>query len=148
MIFETNLHNTLKTNKTQGDKMSYYIKKNNSIFDSIFDNFYYQPETSRKNCNIFQDEDSTTIEIEASGLSKKDITIDVIENVLHICHKPENKKCKKYIKQEIFDDPFKNKYKLESNMDAKNISAKMQDGILTVNIPKLKDKTSSRIKIT
>ena len=153
MIFETHLHNTSKTTITQGDKMSYYIKKQNSdsfysLLDSLFDNTYYKDLYSQKNSNIIQDDDSIIIEIEAIGLSKKDINIEVKDNVLHVSYKNEKQDPKKYSQQQIFFDSFENKYKLKNNMDSENISATMVNGLLNIKIPKIKSKTNSRIKIT
>lgn len=133
--------------------MSYYIKKQNSdsfysLLDSLFDNTYYKDLYSQKNSNIIQDDDSIIIEIEAVGLSKKDINIEVKDNVLHVSYKNEKQDSKKYSQQQIFFESFENKYKLKNNMDSENISATMANGLLNIKIPKIKSKTSSRIKIT
>lgn len=131
--------------------MSYYIKNNNSIhsfLDSFLDDIYYKDMHSQRNSNIVQQDDSIDIEIEAVGLSKKDISIEVKDNVLHVSYENKNKDSKKYSQQQIFFDSFENKYKLQNNMDAENISATMSNGLLNIKIPKIKNKSNSRIKIT
>lgn len=131
--------------------MSYYIKNNNSIhsfLDSFLDDIYYKDICCQRNSNIVQQDDSIDIEIEAVGLSKKDISIEVKDNVLHVSYENKNEDSKKYSQQQIFFDSFKNKYKLQSNMDAENISATMSNGLLNIKIPKIKNKSNSRIKIT
>lgn len=131
--------------------MSYYIKNNNSIhsfLDSFLDDIYYKDIRSQRNSNIVQQDDSIDIEIEAVGLSKKDISIEVKDNILHVSYENKNKDSKKYSQQQIFFDSFENKYKLQNNMDAENISATMSNGLLNIKIPKIKNKSNSRIKIT
>tara|TARA_R110001592_G_scaffold268412_2_gene534722 strand:- start:3306 stop:3530 length:225 start_codon:yes stop_codon:yes gene_type:complete len=41
-----------------------------------------------------------------------------------------------------------NKYKLKNNTNKDNISATMLSGLLYIKIPKIKNKTASKIKIT
>lgn len=131
--------------------MSYYIKNNNSldsIFNSFFENLYKQDNTPSRKSNIINDDDSVIIEIEAPGLSKKDIKIEVKENILHVTHESQMDDAQKYSQQEIFFESFENKYKLQNNMDQKNISATMNNGMLKIKIPKTKNKNNTRIKIT
>ena len=131
--------------------MSYYIKNNNSldsIFNSFFENLYKQDNVFSRKSNIINDDDSIIIEIEAPGLSKKDINIEIKEDILYVVHEGQTDGAQKYSQQEIFFESFENKYKLESSMDKKNISATMNNGLLKIKIPKIKSKSSSRIKIT
>ena len=131
--------------------MSYYIKNNNSldsIFNSFFENLYKQDNVFSRKSNIINDNDSVIIEIESSGLSKKDINIEVKENILYVTHESQTDTPQKYSQQEIFFESFENKYKLQNNMDQKNISATMNNGILKIKIPKIKNKNNTRIKIT
>jgi HSP20 family protein len=117
------------------------------LLDSVFDGIYYADLNVKRKSNIIDQEDSVTIEIEAVGLNKKDIDIQTKENILYVSYKNENKDAKKYSQQEIFFDSFENKYKLQNNIDSKNISATMNNGLLNIKIPKIKNKTSERIKI-
>lgn len=131
--------------------MSYYIKNNNSLhsfLDSILDDLYYEDLKPQRKSNIIKEEDSIIIQIEAVGLNKKDIDIQTKENILHVSYENKIKDDTKYSQQQISFDSFENKYKLQSDMDSKNISATMNNGLLNIKIPKIKNKTSSRIKIT
>ena len=131
--------------------MSYYIKNNNSLhsfLDSILDDLYYEDLKPQRKSNIIKEEDSIIIQIEAVGLNKKDIDIQTKENILHVSYENKIKDDIKYSQQQIPFDSFENKYKLQNDMDAKNISATMNNGLLNIKIPKIKNKTSSRIKIT
>lgn len=131
--------------------MSYYIKNNNSLhsfLDSILDDLYYEDLKPQRKSNIIKEEDSIIIQIEAVGLNKKDIDIQTKENILHVSYENKIKDDTKYSQQQISFDSFENKYKLQSDMDSKNISATMNNGLLNIKIPKIENKTSSRIKIT
>lgn len=131
--------------------MSYYIKNNNSLhsfLDSILDDLYYEDLKPQRKSNIIKEEGFVTIQIEAIGLNKKDIDIQTKENILHVSYENKIKDDTKYSQQQISFDSFENKYKLQSDMDSKNISATMNNGLLNIKIPKIKNKTSSRIKIT
>ena len=131
--------------------MSYYIKNNNSLhsfLDTILDDLYYEDLKPQRKSNIIKEEGFTTIQIEAIGLNKKDIDIQTKENILHVSYENKIKDDTKYSQQQISFDSFENKYKLQNDMDAKNISATMNNGLLNIKIPNIKNKTSSRIKIT
>jgi len=131
--------------------MSYYIKNNNSLhsfLDSILDDLYYEDLKPQRKSNIIKEEGFVTIQIEAVGLNKKDIDIQTKENILHVSYENKIKDDTKYSQQQISFDSFENKYKLQSDMDSKNISATMNNGLLNIKIPNIKNKTSSRIKIT
>ncbi len=131
--------------------MSYYIKNNNSLhsfLDSILDDLYYEDLKPQRKSNIIKEEGFVTIQIEAVGLNKKDIDIQTKENILHVSYENKIKDDTKYSQQQISFDSFENKYKLQNDMDAKNISATMNNGLLNIKIPNIKNKTSSRIKIT
>ena len=131
--------------------MSYYIKNNNSLhsfLDSILDDLYYEDLKPQRKSNIIKEEGFVTIQIEAIGLNKKDIDIQTKENILHVSYENKIKDDTKYSQQQISFNSFENKYKLQNDMDAKNISATMNNGLLNIKIPNIKNKTSSRIKIT
>ena len=133
--------------------MSYYIKnkKTNSLdsfLNSLLDDLYHEDLKAQRKSNIINQEDSIVIEIEATGLTKKEIEIQVIENVLHVSYENKKEDTKKYSQQQISFDSFENKYKLQNDMEPKKISATMNNGLLNIKIPKIKNKTSSRIKIT
>lgn len=131
--------------------MSFYIKNNNSLdsfLNSILDDLYYEDLNPQRKSNIIKEEDHILIQIEALGLNKKDIDIQTKENVLHVSYENKIKDDTKYSQKQISFDSFENKYKLQNNMDAENISAIMNNGLLNIKIPKIENKTSSRIKIT
>jgi len=134
--------------------MTYYIKnpKNDSI-DNLLDSWlqemiYNNPTSTQRNSNVVSTEDFIEIQIETTGLTKEDVAIDIQDGVLSVSYDHKDVEQTKYTQQQIFIDSFTNKYKLKNNMDQDNISATMLNGLLYIKIPKIKNKTTSKIKIT
>lgn len=134
--------------------MSFYFKNNHnkqSTLDSLFsellsfDSYDELPAPS----NIISNDESIEIHLQAPGIPKDKIQIDFQGNLLKVSHEPQEEKDKpSYIQQQIFNDGFKNSFKMQADVDEKNISATMDNGILKIKIPLKKEKTKSRIKIT
>ena len=132
--------------------MSYYLNNNNTInsFNKLFDNLVsFDYDDFPAPANIVSNDKEILIELQAPGIDKKDIKIDCENNILSVsCDGKQDQKDTKYIQQQIFHDGFKNTFKLTEELDQSNISATMNNGILNVSVPRKKQKTKSRIKIT
>ncbi len=80
------------------------------------------------------------IEADLPGVKKEDITVDVKDNMLTISgernHKKEVKK-DDYYKLESSYGKFNRSFTLPKSVDAENIQASCEDGVLEVVIPKL-----------
>ena len=102
--------------------------------------------------NIVQNDDWTELRIAIPGLNKKDIDINVNDNILIIQSAKEDKMEKtegRSILLKEFDYAnFKLEYKLSENVDMEKIDAKYNNGILTVKLPfKKEDETVKNKKI-
>lgn len=93
--------------------------------------------------NINEKEDGYYLEVVAPGLSKEAIQLQVEENVLVISHESpevsaEDKKEEtgKVLKSEYAYRSFKRSFKLGNKVDIDKISAKYENGVLFVIIPK------------
>jgi HSP20 family protein len=132
--------------------MSYYFNNNNTInsFNKLFDNLVsFDYDDFPAPANIVSNDKEILIELQAPGIDKKDIKIDCENNILSVsCDGKQDQKDTKYIQQQIFHDGFKNTFKLTGELDQSNISATMNNGILNVSVPRKKQKTKNRIKIT
>ena len=78
-----------------------------------------------------------SVEFIVPGLSKTDITIVVEENQLKVSHE-KTEETSKYV------NSFSRIFDLPENIDDKKISAKVEDGVLRVLLPKTKKKNSQR----
>lgn len=102
--------------------------------------------------NTREGEDAYYIELDLPGIKKEDINIDVNDNVLTVSGERKIKKEDKeddYYKVESSYGMFERSFTLPENVDADNINAQSQDGVLEVVIPKLKkaEKKPKKIEI-
>ena len=89
--------------------------------------------------NISEDNQEYRIEVAVPGLNKKDVKIDLHNNVLTISsEKKEDTEEKKedYMRREFYYSSFKRSFTLPETVDRDKIKASHNEGILTVNIPK------------
>ena len=134
--------------------MTYYIKNpQNDSIDNLLDSWLQEmvnnnPPSTQRNSNTISTEDFVEIQIETTGLTKEDVIIDMQDGILSVSYDHKDVKQVQYTQQQIFIDSFTNKYKLKNNMDQDNISATMLNGLLCIKIPKIKNKITSKIKIT
>ena len=123
------------------------IRKSKDILNELtkdFDTFFsdmgeqYSSMISRRTAT--ETEDDITINLTVPGYGKKDIDIDVIGDKLTIAAK-ENK--------DRNLSGFKKAYRISNDsIDVDNISAKCENGLLTVTVPKIVPEVVSRkIKI-
>ena len=132
--------------------MTYYYKNTNNghvnawdnLIDSIFNgkSFDNVPAPS----NILSDDKHVEIHLQAPGINKEDIDINVKDGILEVSYDGVQED-KSFVQQQIFKDGFYNKFKLSKDLDHKNIEASMDNGILEISIKRKKSLPKSRIKI-
>ena len=88
--------------------------------------------------NVYEYDDKIGIVAEIPGLDKKDVTVDVEEQVLTISgdkHKfdTDGGKC---ITRELKQSSFKRSFNLGEHLDGDDVSASFKDGMLSILIPK------------
>lgn len=104
--------------------------------------------------NIKETDNDYKIEVAAPGMSKEDFIINLNQNMLTISSEKKTKKEDKddgYTKREFSYQSFQRNFTLPENLvDGDNITAKYENGILNIYIPKreeAKPKPSRTIKI-
>ena len=88
--------------------------------------------------NVYEYDDKIGIVAEIPGLDKKNVTVDVEEDVLIISgdkhgFDSDGGKC---ITRELKQSAFKRSFNLGEYLDGKNVSATFKDGMLSISIPK------------
>ena len=88
--------------------------------------------------NVYEYDDKIGIVAEIPGLDKKNVTIDVEEQVLTISgdkhgFDSEGAKC---ITRELKQSSFKRSFNLGDHLDGDNVSARFKDGMLSISVPK------------
>lgn len=88
--------------------------------------------------NIVENEDSFEVHVFATGFGKEDITLNVVEDTLFISGSkklsPENNPT--FSRQEFPIKNFERTLALNGQVDTTQITAKSEDGILFIHLPK------------
>lgn len=124
-----------------------------NFFDDFFNtNWLPSVNTTAPAVNVKEDADKYTMEIAAPGLKKEYCRVSVnqdgeleikLENKME--HKDENKK-EHYLRREFSYANYEQQYTLPENVDRNNIKAKVNDGVLSIELPKLAPKDESKIQ--
>lgn len=93
--------------------------------------------------NVLENEKSYIIEMAAPGLKKEDISINLEDNYLSILSEKKNeteeKTSDKFLRREFGYSSFKREMGLPDNVNQEAISAKYEDGVLRINLPKVEE---------
>ena len=131
-----------------------------SSFDSMFDNFLSRPLAYRRssrvdlmpNVNVAENEKEYMFKVEVPGMDKKDVELTFKDGVLTI--KGEKKQESKEENEcsycnEISYGKFERSFRLANPVDDSKIGASYKNGVLDVNIPKVKveEPVAQRIQI-
>jgi HSP20 family protein len=120
------------------------------FFPNVFD---FENNPTIPEVNVRETKDNYVIEVAAPGLNKKDFNVDLQNNVLTISSEKENKdedKDENYLRREFSYSKFQRSFSLPEGINADQIKAKHEDGILYVSVPKVEEKKkeeSKQIKI-
>ena len=124
--------------------------KPSTIFPNLIDEFFNDDflmggrslarNSFVPSANIKEDEKAFHLELSAPGFNKKEINIEVDDNMLKIYSEKRNEvenKDESFIKREFHYQSFERSFQLPENVNADKIKANYQDGILKVELPKM-----------
>ncbi len=89
--------------------------------------------------NVYEDDKKVVLEIALPGVDKKDVDIQLNEDLLEIkvVRKEEREeKDENYIRREFDFTSFERSFHIPDSIDAKKIEAKFENGVLYVTLPK------------
>lgn len=133
-----------------------------SLFDRFFDTDLFdwtrrnfsETNTTLPSVNIKEDVNGYEVEMAAPGLDKGDFRIDLKNNVLSISSEKktseETENGKQFTRKEYSYQSFCRSFSLPQTVESDKISARYEQGILKVSIPKreeAKPKPSRQIEI-
>jgi len=136
--------------------------RRNSWFPTVFDEFLNSDlmntvSTTAPSVNVKETEKAYIVELAAPGVKKEYCRIHVDEDH-NLCVAIENKfehkeedKHSHYLRREFSYTNYEQKYSLPEDVNEEEINAKVEDGILTIELPKLEKKvvgkTTKQIEI-
>jgi HSP20 family protein len=116
-----------------------------AYWDDFFnDNFFNGFNTvvskpSAPAVNVLEEEKAFRIEVAAPGLSKKDFSINLENEVLTVSSEQKDSKENKnhrYMRREFSYSSFSRSFQLPESVDVEKIRASHDTGILTIELPK------------
>lgn len=114
----------------------------NSVFDELFNHFPGNWNNSNLHfppVNVYESQNAFEIELNAAGVAKEDIKVNIQDGQLTVSYdKKEEKKAEdqKAIRKEFTQRSFKRSFNLDEQVDVENISAKHENGVLKLHLPK------------
>lgn len=101
--------------------------------------------------NIYDNKENYVIEVAAPGLEKNDFKVQLDKNLLTISSEKkestENKDSRQ-VRREFSQRSFKRSFTLDDKIDAENIAAKYESGVLTLTLPKKEEVKTGTKDIT
>lgn len=110
----------------------------------------YTTTTAKPTMDVIETDENLIIKTDLPGVKKEDITIDLTEDSIDIMAKFEEKleiKEANYIKKERKYGEARRSMVLPSKIKVEEASAKFDNGVLTVELPKLEQKERFKVDI-
>ncbi len=116
-----------------------------SIFNDFFDNdWMVRTNATAPAINVIENDTDYKIEVAAPGMTKEDFNVHLTENnelVISMEKKNETNndkdKNKKYLRREFSYSKFEQCMILPDDVEKDKISANVNDGVLTIELPKM-----------
>jgi HSP20 family protein len=124
-----------------------------SIFhnvDKVFDSAFNQASSWSPVVDVINKGNSVDVSVELPGVQKEHVSVNVENGVLGISAKkeaPENVKGKDYYINERHYGEYKRSFKLSEDLDAENVSASFENGVLTLSIARKEAAVARKIEI-
>jgi HSP20 family protein len=136
-----------------------FLKPFDLVFDQMlnaqFPNFFEQTgidfeKGSYPKCNIVDIDEFIEVHAEIPGLTKEDVSISVEDGVLTISGSKKHTITgdAKYIRRELKNSTFRRSFTLGDTLDPTGITAKFENGMLLITIPKKEESKPRKIDIT
>ena len=112
-----------------------------TFFNDFFDNdWMMKTNATAPAINVVESDKDYKVEVAAPGMKKEDFNIHLGDNnelIITMEQKNENKEeHKKYLRREFAYSKFQQSFVLPDNIEKEKISASVNDGILTIELPK------------
>ncbi len=122
-----------------------------TVFNDIFDsNFIPKANCTAPAINVKETDKGYTVELAAPGLKKEDFNVHINDEgnlIVKMEQKQENKeedKNARYLRREFSYSKFEQALILPDDVDKNKIAAKVENGVLTVELPK-QEETKAKV---
>lgn len=132
------------------------IRRTENWLPGIFNDFFgneWMEKTNASNpaLNILENEKEFKVEVAAPGMTKEDFDVKIDDEnnlVISVDKKTESEEHDEetcYLRREFSYSHFQRRMILPDIVDTDNISAKADNGILTITIPKREEKEEAKV---
>lgn len=138
--------------------MRYVTPQKNNQFVDLFDEFFgFDPFQGRQDSRralqvpieVKEEKDFVNVAVEVPGIDRKDITLDYQDGILTVSGKKEEKiedKKEGYYYSEFKSGSFSRSVRV-GDVDISKGNAKLEEGILRIQLPKAEEKRTQQLKI-
>ena len=120
-----------------------------NFFDEDFFPVVPNRTSSMPAVNIREDEKSYALDLAVPGMDKKDLKIDINEDVLTISSESKNETEESkdgFRRKEFSYKAFTRSFYIPENVNREKIEATYKDGVLSINLPKQEEEKSKVTK--
>lgn len=125
--------------------------------DGLFDRFFNRGSSDESTSavwaprtDLLETDDSFELRLDVPGMKKEDININLENNTLTVRGQRESKRtddAEDYVRVERAFGTFHRTFTLPDAVDAEQIEATYEHGVLTITVPKTEESTRRQIKI-
>lgn len=121
-----------------------------SMFNDFFSNDWMpRANATAPSVNVMEDEKEFKVEVAAPGMDKQDFNVQLNSDDQLVIRmekkaKDEKNEGKKYLRREFSYTHFEQTFTLADNIDKEHITADVNNGVLTINLPKLDEKARAK----
>lgn len=124
------------------------VLNSNSWFPTVFDDMFNDDFMPRMNAtapaiNVKEDEHQYEVDLAVPGMQKQDFNVNISDDgclCIKMEHKDEKEKDEKkshYLRREFNYTKFEQRLQLPDDVDGDKITAKVEDGVLHVVLPRV-----------
>lgn len=149
-VGELPAENPLKKKKTKKEKIKVRAEKERPVEkETMIEKKWLQPE-GQLTVDVYQTDKEFVVQSAIAGVKSEDLDISIEKDMLIIKGRREKlaeEAEKNYFYQECYWGPFAREIVLPEEVDCSQIQASMQQGILTIRIPRIERRTNRKIII-
>jgi len=130
--------------------MNLVRRNSNPLFPSLLDEFFGTafpltaptPRVHVPSVNISESDTAFQVALAAPGKNRKDFNVELDDHVLTISSestREDESKVTQFTRREFTYDNFHRSFRLPDTVDTSGIKAKYDNGVLTIELPKLQE---------